>query len=378
MGGTPDRDNPAYWNGDNVWVSISDISALDDPLIQDSREKITDLGVSRAGIYAVSPGTLLLTFKLSIGKRAIAGTRLYTNEAIVALPIKDKYEMDVLYLYYALGAIDWSGSGQRAVKGATLNKAILSEIEVPVPSLTEQRRIAAILRAADEERRRRRYTQTLSDGLLGEVFVRMFYGDQAREWRHISIKELASYMRTGPFGSQLLHSEFVDHGIAVLGIDNAVQNRFVWDELRFITLEKYQELKRYTVHPGDILITIMGTCGRSAIVPDDIPLAINTKHLCCITINPSECLPSYLHTAFLYHPDALRQLGVSERGAVMPGLNMDIIGSLVIPLPPLELQQQFAVIAATYEQTRRQQQESARQSEHLFDTLLHRAFAGAL
>jgi type I restriction enzyme, S subunit len=79
---------------------------------------------------------------------------------------------------------------------------------------------------------------------------------------------------------------------------------------------------------------------------------MNTKHLCCITLDPSECLPSYLHAVFLYHPEALRQLGVSERGAVMPGLNMDIIGDLVIPLPPLELQQQFAAIVEEHERAR--------------------------
>jgi type I restriction enzyme S subunit len=111
MGGTPDRANPAYWNGRNVWVSISDLSALDDKVIVDSREKITDAGVENSSGYPVAPGTLLLSFKLSIGKRAIAGVRLYTNEAIAALPIRDENEIDTLFLYYALGAIDWSDFG---------------------------------------------------------------------------------------------------------------------------------------------------------------------------------------------------------------------------------------------------------------------------
>lgn len=119
----------------------------------------------------------------------------------------------------------------------------------------------------------------------------------------------------------------------------------------------------------------MGTCGRCAVIPDDIPLAINTKHLCCITLDQEKALPSFIHAAFLHHPRIRHQLGVAEKGAIMEGLNMGIIEELSLPLPPLSLQQKFASCVERHERFRATQLEALRQAEHLFQTLLHQAFA---
>jgi type I restriction enzyme S subunit len=264
-----------------------------------------------------------------------------------------------------------------------INQEGLGLVNVPLPPLAEQKRIAAILEKCDRLRRTRRYTLQLSDTFLQSVFLEMFGKEASKEFPLVTVESLVktgkNTIRTGPFGSQLLHSEFSEYGdIIVLGIDNVVQNRFTWENPRYITFKKYDDLKRYTVSPGDILITIMGSCGRCAIVPDNFPTAINTKHLCCITLEQKKCLPTYLQACFLKHPLILKQLGVSERGAVMPGLNMNIIKDLVLPLPPLPLQEKFAQIVQKYERLRTQQRESDRQAEHLFQTLLHRAFRGEL
>ena len=230
------------------------------------------------------------------------------------------------YLFYFLRTPDTVNLATSRCSGANLPRLSPKParfFQNSSPPFAEQKRIAGILDAADALRAKRREAIAQLDTLLKATFLDMF-GDPVRgDWPMAKVEDVASNekgaMRTGPFGSQLLHSEFVDKGIRVLGIDNAVADEFREGEPRFITPKKYEQLRRYTVRPGDILITIMGTCGRCAIVPDNIGVAINTKHLCCITLDRDKCLPRFLHAYFLQHPIARRYLERSAKGRSCPG-----------------------------------------------------------
>lgn len=329
-------------------------------------------------------GDVLLTIVGTIGRAAVLDWEfngVLQRSVAVLRPVSDK--LDSRYLFRTIETAAFqnqlrSATNQSSQAGVYLGK--LKKLTVPLPPLAEQRRIATILDKADALRSKRRTMSQTVEQFSEAVFLRMFADSQ--QWEECTVEELAcdrpNAIRTGPFGSQLLHSEFVDEGIPVLGIDNVVQNKFVWARPRFVTERKYQSLKRYTVLPRDVLITIMGTCGRCAIVPDDIGTAINTKHLCCITLDPTRCRPRYLHDCFLTHPTVLRQLGVHERGAVMPGLNMQLIKQLTIPVPPLTLQQQYETVQTQIDGLRIKGSESCDRLEEAFASLQQRAFAGAL
>jgi type I restriction enzyme S subunit len=258
----------------------------------------------------------------------------------------------------------------------------LDEMQIPLPPVVDQRRIAEMLDRADALRAKRRAALAQLDSLTQAVFIDLFGDHEAKGWPIVSVAEIADAhpgsIRTGPFGSQLLHSEFVEKGVAVLGIDNAVANEFRWGDRRFISDAKYRELKRYTVQPGDVLITIMGTCGRCAVVPDEVPVAINTKHLCCITLDSGKCLPSFLHAYFLRHPIARRYLDQTAKGAIMSGLNMRIIKAMPIPMPPIQLQHEFTCRVAAVEKLKTAHRASLAEMDALFASLQHRAFRGDL
>lgn len=207
-------------------------------------------------------------------------------------------------------------------------------------TLNRQREIVDILGKTEGIIASRQKELQKLDDLIKARFVEMF-GDPDTEWPLVTIAEICSNTRTGPFGSSLHHDEFVDEGVFVLGIDNAVENKFSYNRMRYVTEEKYQQLKRYTVYPGDVIITIMGTVGRAAVIPEDMPKAINTKHLACLSPNFNVVDSYFLCNAFQIHPEIKRQLQEQTKGAIMAGLNLTVIRGLKFKLPPLERQKQF-------------------------------------
>lgn len=377
-GATPRTGEKRFWDGEVLWTTPKDISELNSPYLDRPPRSITEEGLRSCAASVLPTNSVLLSSRAPIGLVAINRLPVATNQGFKSL-VPDHKKIDSKFLYHWLKSK--KDHLQNLGNGATfkeISKAAVERIEIPLPPLAEQRRIAAILDKADALRRKRRQALDLLDSLTQSIFLEMFGARQNSDWPTCTIGEVASDIRTGPFGSQLLHSEFVNEGISVLGIDNAVANEFRWVERRFITSEKYRKLARYTVRPGDVLITIMGTCGRCAVVPEDIPTSINTKHLCCITLDREKCLPEFLHATFLQDPAVLRQLGVQSKGAVMPGLNMGVIKDLRISLPPIDQQQAYASLVRNLQVQKQSRLRAASNYDVLFASLQSRAFSGQL
>jgi len=372
-------------SGDYPLAKVGDISRVGrsgESTLFGADHYVDDEDLARLNAKPIPTGSILFS---KIGEairhnhRVIAGCPLLIdNNAMAAIPNR---RVESRFLYHFLRTVDFYTLASATTVPA-LRKSDLERLRVPLPFLPDQRRIAEILDKADALRAKRRAALAQLDTLIQSVFLDMFGDPVASGWDMTTVAGVAAdangAIRTGPFGSQLLHSEFTEEGISVLGIDNAVENEFRWGQRRFIGEAKYQQLSRYTVHPGDVLITIMGTCGRCAIVPDNVPTAINTKHLCCITLDRTKCLPVFLHAYFLRHPIARRYLAQTAKGAIMEGLNMGIIREMPIPLAPIELQEEFSARLDTATDVMTEQRRSDVELATLFASLQHRAFRGQL
>lgn len=379
-GGTPSRRNASYWGSDIPWATVKDLQGT---ILSSTIESITQEGVGNSATNIIPAGTVIMATRMALGRAAINTVDMAINQDLKALICTSSIEPRFLLHFINANAQGMESQGKGAtVKGITLD--FLRAMQVPDYSSEEQKRIAAILDKADAICRKRAGALRLADDFLKSVFLYLVgTGAMGYErWHEMSISELVAThrgaIRTGPFGSNLRHSEFVDEGIAVLGIDNAVNNRFEWAQRRFITAEKYEELKQYTVFPGDVIITIMGTTGRTAVVPENIPTAISTKHLATITPNRQLVYPQFIAFSVRENREVLHQIAMLSKGAIMDGLNLTIIKGLRLRVPPLDVQAQFEALVKRTEQARSRLLHLQDEAATLFGSLVQRAFRGEL
>jgi type I restriction-modification system DNA methylase subunit len=128
MGGTPSTKNSKYWeHGTIPWVSIADLNF---DVITDTKKKLTDAGAELLNV--ISKGSILLSFKLTMGKMGIAGCPLYCNEAIIYINSKLKH-VEQMYLYYIIQSLNISQYARGTIGTGNLNKDILTNLQIPLP-----------------------------------------------------------------------------------------------------------------------------------------------------------------------------------------------------------------------------------------------------
>lgn len=217
IGKTPSRANQNYWtHGLYNWLSIADMNQ--GKYLDRTKEKINDLAVKESNIKLIPENTVVLSYKLSIGKVGITKKSMFTNEAIASLiPLNNN--IDINFLYWALQHIDLMANTDRAAMGQTLNKAKLKEIKIPLPPLSEQKRIADILDKADELRQKRQQSIEKLDELLQATFIDMF-GDPVTNPKGWGIEKLKNNISHANNGLSRRRKEVENLGEIVLRLQD--------------------------------------------------------------------------------------------------------------------------------------------------------------
>ena len=152
LGRTPSRDNPKYWDKNGYkWISVADMAAYHRRTTHTS-ERISELGIRSSGIKVVPADTVIMSFKLTIGRTAITAEPIYTNEAIVAFLDRGNKYIVADYLRVYLSLYDWTSGQLNAVKGMTLNQESIGNAVIPIPPATLQNEFAAYVESVDKLR----------------------------------------------------------------------------------------------------------------------------------------------------------------------------------------------------------------------------------
>ena len=374
IGRTPARSNAANWNGQYKWISITDLGTAG-KYISTTKEKITDKGIDESGIKIVPKGTVVMSFKLSIGKTAITTEDMYTNEAIVAFNVRESIQVDSSYLYYLCCGNDWGEGTNKAVMGLTLNKATLSEKEIELPEIMIQREVAKKLDKLDKIIIQRKKQLQKLDELIQARFVEMF-GDPITNsfgWEEHWLDEYIEFLTSGSRGWA---KYFTDVGNELfITIKNVKNNQITIDNIQYINAPNSKEAKRTRVKTGDLLISITADLGRTGVVDEAISKrgAYINQHLSLVRLDQSRINPLYV-SYFLETEGGKKQFESKNQNGVKAGLNFEAIRSLKILVPPMELQEKYLTFVNQVNKSKVEIQQALEKTQLLFDSLMQQYF----
>ena len=338
MGKTPLRENKLYWDKGNYnWISISDMN-FSEKYISFTKEKITDFAIKKSGIKIIPKNTVIMSFKLSIGKVKIVNEDIYSNEAIMAFIPKEDIFIDENFLYYSLKNIRWDEGINKAVKGLTLNKNLISQKEILLPNLTIQKEIAKNLDSMGNLLELRKKQLNYLKELGKSLFTRMF-GDirtNSFNWKKVKLQDVCSSIVRGPFGSSLKKEFFVKNGYKVYEQKNAINQSADLGEY-YIDEKKFKELQRFECKMGDIIMSCSGTVGKLFQLPENSKRGIINQALCKFSLNNKINLTYFLK----YLEKVIGNIELNGSG-IKNISSISYIKKIDINLPPIELQNKFA------------------------------------
>lgn len=396
-GKTPARQDTASWsNGAYPWVSIADM--VSDGVTFGTKEKVSKKAISESFSGKTSPvGTMIMSFKLTIGKMSILGIEAVHNEAIISIfPTVERNDEDAIkaYLFKILPLVAVTGDSKNAVKGKTLNATSISNLMIPLPPLAEQKRIVdkigELMPLVEEyDRAEQRLSQLNADfpdklrksilqqavqgKLTGRVpsdepaselvkRIRAERGDlqkrkiakksQAADtvaaeeipfdipdtWEWVNLGWLCQKIGAGstPKGGSAV---YVTQGVKFLREQNIHDDGLHLDGVAYIDEATHASKPGSHVQAQDILMNITGaSIGRNALVPDDFDTANVNQHVLIIRLVDKE-LRNYLHYCFSA-PVVLNQM-FSKQAGDKPGLSAFKVENFLIPLPPLAEQKRI-------------------------------------
>ncbi len=378
MGKTPSRNNPEYWDSeDNKWISIADLSKSG-KYIAETKEYLSDKAVNESGISLIPANTVVMSFKLSIGKTAITHEPMYSNEAIMSF--RDKHVVELLpdYVYYMFSGKNWEEGTNKAVMGKTLNKATLSGVKVNIHDITKQHEIVEVLDKLSSVIDSRKQELENLDELIKARFVEMFGDPKSNDKRFIKAP-MGDYMTVLTDFSSNGSYKTLDSGVTMYDEPN-----YAWmvrttdletgdmSAIKYIDEVAYELLSKSKVYGGEIIMNKIGSAGKVYLMPEiNIPASLGRN---AFMFRYDDRINVRFLFELLTSPYGKAEIQQYVRGAVTKTITKNDARSVHIIVPPKKQQDAFADFVKQVDKSKVVVQKALNEEKLLFDSLMQRYF----
>lgn len=370
-GATPKTGTAEFWDGDVDWATPADLSKLDGPYISATPRKITQAGVRSCATTILPAGSVLLSSRAPIGHVAVNTVPMATNQGFKSLVPGPN--LDAKYLFHWLKSkTEYLQSLGNGATFKELSKKTAEQIQVPLPPLPEQRRIAAILDYADTLRAKRRQVLTHLDSLTQAIFNAMFGAGNYPSQRLDELIDHGDRMNYGV----VQPGDETPGGVALIRVSDLAGGIVDRANLKHISPDIEASYVRSRLRGNEILVSSVGSIGAVSLVgPTDVGSNI-ARAITRVPIS-DEWLRTYV-AAYLRTPTPQRYFVAELRTVAQPTLNVGQLAATQVPVPPVNLQIAFGLRIRSVQDHTQAVLRACDSDDELFVSLQSRAFRGEL
>jgi len=386
-GSTPSTSNDAYWGGGIPWATPTDITGLAGNTISETADTLTQEGLESTSTHLVPPNSVLMTSRATIGECAVNTVDMATNQGFKNFVSGE--DIETWYLFYRMQQtkpfLESLGSGSTFDE---VSKSVVKSVEIPVPPLSEQRKIASVLYTVDQAIEKTEEIIEQSDrlfrGIMNDIFEQgVSSPDRLQETpvgrfpQSWDIVQMRSILTEKPSYGIVKTGEGDKNGVKMIRAQDIEHGKLIEDEPIRVTKEKSEEYERTKISEGNVLLSVMGTVGRSMCATQELEGCNVNRALAVLEFENDQVIPEFADFWFR-SPHTQSYFETQKFGTAQPRLNLGFLRKMKFPVPPLNTQKDIVEILSDSEQRYWIERETKNQLQRLKQGLMQDLLSGTV